>query len=131
MVLSIYTKNASNLTKKARRYGSGRVDGRTDRKMDRWMDDAKTISLRFHRGKLSTKQRINFHAQEHDTVFQVRLEPQPLDLGPSTLPLHDCAPQLGSILCRYNTYPTQYAPDLRVSIFVYGAFCGSSQPVLR
>ena len=29
---------------------------------------------------------------------------------------HDCAPQLGSILCRYDTCPTQYAPDLRVSI---------------
>ena len=30
---------------------------------------------------------------------------------------HDCAPQLGSILCRYDTCPTQYAPDLR------GAYC--------
>ena len=29
---------------------------------------------------------------------------------------HDCAPQLGSILCRYDTSPTQYAPDLRGSI---------------
>ena len=29
---------------------------------------------------------------------------------------HDCAPQLGSILCRYDTFPTQYAPDLRGSI---------------
>ena len=29
---------------------------------------------------------------------------------------HDCAPQLGSILCRYNACPTQYAPDLRGSI---------------
>ena len=29
---------------------------------------------------------------------------------------HDCAPQLGRILCRYDTYPTQYAPDLRGSI---------------
>ena len=29
---------------------------------------------------------------------------------------HDCAPQVGSILCRYDTYPTQYAPDLRGSI---------------
>ena len=29
---------------------------------------------------------------------------------------HDCAPQLGSILCRYDTCPTQYAPDLRGSI---------------
>ena len=28
----------------------------------------------------------------------------------------DCAPQLGSILCRYDTCPTQYAPDLRGSI---------------
>ena len=27
-----------------------------------------------------------------------------------------CAPQLGSILCRYDTCPTQYAPDLRGSI---------------
>ena len=29
---------------------------------------------------------------------------------------HDCAPQQGSILCRYDTCPTQYAPDLRGSI---------------
>ena len=29
---------------------------------------------------------------------------------------HDCAPQLGSILCRYDACPTQYAPDLRGSI---------------
>ena len=29
---------------------------------------------------------------------------------------HDCAPQLGSILCRYDTCPTQYASDLRGSI---------------
>ena len=29
---------------------------------------------------------------------------------------HDCAPQLGSILCRYDTCPTQYAPDLKGSI---------------
>ena len=29
---------------------------------------------------------------------------------------HDCAPQLGSILCRHDTCPTQYAPDLRGSI---------------
>ena len=29
---------------------------------------------------------------------------------------HDCAPQLGSILCRFDTCPTQYAPDLRGSI---------------
>ena len=29
---------------------------------------------------------------------------------------HDWAPQLGSILCRYDTCPTQYAPDLRGSI---------------
>ena len=29
---------------------------------------------------------------------------------------HDCAPQLGSILCRYDTCPTQYAPNLRGSI---------------
>ena len=29
---------------------------------------------------------------------------------------HDCALQLGSILCRYDTCPTQYAPDLRGSI---------------
>ena len=29
---------------------------------------------------------------------------------------HDCAPRPGSILCRYDTCPTQYAPDLRGSI---------------
>ena len=29
---------------------------------------------------------------------------------------NDCAPQLGNILCRYDTCPTQYAPDLRGSI---------------
>ena len=29
---------------------------------------------------------------------------------------HDCAPQLGSILCRYDTCPAQYAPNLRGSI---------------
>ena len=53
---------------------------------------------------------------------------------------HDCAPQLGSILCRYDTCPTQYAPDLRGEHIVYagytictsrehivyGAFCGST-----
>ena len=29
---------------------------------------------------------------------------------------HDCAPKIGSILCRYDTCPTQYAPDLNGSI---------------
>ena len=29
---------------------------------------------------------------------------------------HDCASQLGSILCRYDACPTQYAPGLRGSI---------------
>ena len=58
---------------------------------------------------------------------------------------HDCAPQLGSILCRYDTCPTQYAPDLRGGghivyagytictsreHIVYGAFCGSTMPHL-
>ena len=59
MVLSIYTKNASNLTK--RYLGmvlEGRIDGWTegwmDGQKDGWMDDAKTISLRLHPGKTST-----------------------------------------------------------------------------
>ena len=51
-----------------------------DGQKDGLTDDNKTISLRLHRGGggggggTSTKQRIKCHAQEHKTVFQVRLE---------------------------------------------------------
>ena len=42
--------------------------------MDRRIRYANTISLRLHRGKTSTKQRIKWRAQERNTVFQVKLE---------------------------------------------------------
>ena len=57
----------------------GLVDRQTDRQTDRQkggqMADAKTISLRLHRGKTSTELRIKCHVQEHNAVLQVRLEP--------------------------------------------------------
>ena len=59
----------------------------------------------------STKQRIKCHAQEHNSVSgEARTH------NPSISDQAHWAPQLGSILCRYETCPTQYAPNLRGSI---------------
>ena len=88
-------------------------------------------------GKTSTMQRTKCHAQEHKTVFQVRLEPA----APRSLVKHSTTPQLWSIVYRYDTCPTQYAPHFKDEhiVFrgyticssrehiVYGAFCGSTR----
>ena len=70
------SENASNLTN---RYLGMFLEVQVDRQIDRQKGghttDAKTISLRFHRGETNTEQRINCHVQEHNAVLQVRLEP--------------------------------------------------------
>ena len=91
----------------------GQVDRQTDRQKGGQMADAKKQYPSYFIGggglEISTEQRIKCHVQEHSAVFQVRLEP-------TTHRYRVCAPQLGSILCRYDTCPKQYAPDLRRSI---------------
>ena len=59
MVLSIHAENASNLTNKyLGMFLEGQVDRQTDRQTGAQTADAKTISLRLHRGETSTEHRI-------------------------------------------------------------------------
>ena len=71
MVPCIYTKNASNLTN---RYFGMVLGGQMDRRMD-GRTTSKQYPSDFIGGKTSTKQRTKYHAQDYNTVFQVRLEP--------------------------------------------------------
>ena len=101
---------------------SGRIGGQTDRQTDRQTGaqtaDAKTISFRLHRGGggepvLSTGFLMSCSRTQRSASGEARTR-NPSISGQALY--HDCAPQLGSILCRYDTCPTQYAPDLRGSI---------------
>ena len=103
-------------------YVSGRTGGQTDRQTDRQTGaqtaDAKTISLRLHRGGgggpvLSTGYLVSFSRTKRSTSGEARTR-NPSISGQALY--HDCVPQLGSILCRYDTCLTQYAPDLRRGI---------------
>ena len=119
MVLPIHTENASNLTNRyLGMFLEGQVDRQTDRQIEGCTDGrAKTISLRLHRGGgipvLSTGYLVSCSRTQGSASGDARTR-NPLTSGQALY--HDCAPQLGSILCRYDTCPTQYAPDLRWSI---------------
>ena len=59
MVLSIHAENAPNLTNRyLGMFLEGQVDRQTDRQTSAQTADAKTISLRLHRGETSTEHRI-------------------------------------------------------------------------
>ena len=94
------------------------MDRQTDRKTGAQTADAKTISLRLHRGGggkpvMSTGYLVSCSRTQRSASGEARTR-NPSISGQALY--HDCAPQLGSILCRYDTCPTQYAPDLRGSI---------------
>ena len=93
----------------------GQVDRQTDRQTGAQTADAKTISLRLQRGKpvLSTGYLVSCSRTQHSASGEARTRNPSIS---GQVLYHDCAPQLGSILCRYDTCPTQYAPDLRGSI---------------
>ena len=118
MVLSIHAENASNLTNRYLGiFLEGQVDRQTDRRVHR-RRDAKTVSLRLHRGGggepvLSIGYLVSCSRTQRSASGEA-LTRNPSISGQALY--HDCAPQLGSILCRYDTCPTQYAPDLRGSI---------------
>ena len=120
MVLSIHAQNAPNLTNRyLGMFLEGQVDRQTDRQTVAQTVDAKTISLRLHRGGggrepvLSTGYLVSCSRTQRSASGEARTR-NPSISGQALY--HDCAPQLGSILCRYDTCPTQYAPDLRGSI---------------
>ena len=117
MVLSILAENAPNLTNRyLGMFLEGQVDRQTDRQTDRQKGaqtaDAKTISLRLHRGEtsrlLSTGYLVSCSRTQRSASGEARTR-NPSISGQALY--HDCAPQLGSILCRYDTCPTKYAPD--------------------
>ena len=113
MVLSIHAENAPNLTN---RYLGMFLGGQTDRQTGAQTADAKTMSLRLHRGGepvMSTGYLVSCSRTQRSASGEARTR-NPSISGQALY--HDCAPQLGSILCRYDTCPTQYAPDLRGSI---------------
>ena len=108
--------HASNLTNRYLcMFLEGHVDRQTDRQKGAQTANAKTISLRLHRGKpvLSPGYLVTCSRTQRSASGEARSR-NPSISGQALY--HDCAPQLGSILCRYDTCPTQYAPDLRGSI---------------
>ena len=117
MVLSIHAENASNLTNRyLGMFLERHVDRQTDRQTGAQKADAKTISLRLHRGGgavLSTGYLVSCSRAQRSASGEARTR-NPSILGQALY--HHCDPQLRSILCRYDTCPTQYAPDLRGSI---------------
>ena len=116
MVLSIHAENAPNLTNRyLGMFLEGQVDRHTHIQTGAQKADAKTISHRLHRGKpvLSTGYLVSWSRTQRSASGEARTR-NPSISGQALY--HDCAPQLGSILCRYDTCPTQYAPDLRGSI---------------
>ena len=114
MVLSIHAENAPNLTNRyLGMFLEGQVDRQTDRQTGAQTADAKTISLRLHLGGepvMSTGYLVSCSRTKRSASGEARTR-NPSISGQALY--HDCAPQLGSILCRYDTCPTQYAPDLR------------------
>ena len=100
MALSIHAENASNLTN---RYLGMFLEGQVDRQTGAQTADAKTISLRLHRGGgpvLSTGYLVSCSRTHRSASGEARTR-NPLISGQALY--HDCAPQLGSILCRYDT----------------------------
>ena len=108
--LSRGSENASNLTKRYLGNVSGRTGRQTDRKVDR-RPTPKQYPSDFIGGKpiQSRGQSVMFK-----NTTQCFRWGNPSISGQALY--NDSAPQLGSILCRYDTCPTQYAPDLRGGI---------------
>ena len=125
MVLSIHAENAPNLTNRCLgMFLEGQVDRQTDRQTDRQIDgcidgrrqnNISPTSSGVGGGKpvLSTGYLVSCSRTQRSASGEARIR-NPSISGQALY--HDCAPQLGSILCRYDTCPTQYAPDLRGSI---------------
>ena len=115
MVLSIHAEKAPNLTN---RYLGMFLEGQVDRQTDRRVHGRPTpkqYPSDFIGGKpvLSTAYLVSCSRTQLSASGEARTR-NPSISGQALH--HDCAPQLGSILCRYDTCPTQYAPDLRGSI---------------
>ena len=96
-------------------YVSGRTDRQTDRRVHR-RPTPKQYPSDFIGGKpvLSTGYLVLCSRTQRSASGEARYR-NPSISGQALY--HDCAPKIGSILCRYDTCPTQYAPDLR------GAYC--------
>ena len=98
-------------------YVSGRTGGQTDRQTDGCIDGRRqnNIPPTSSGGKpvLSTGYLVSCSRTQRSASGEARTR-NPSISGQALY--HDCAPQLGSILCRYDTCHTQYAPDLRGSI---------------
>ena len=137
--ISIHAENAPNLTNRyLGMFLEGQVDRQTDRRVHR-RPTPKQYPSDFIGGGgepvLSTGYLVSCSRTQRSASGEARTR-NPSISGQAFY--HDCAPQLGSILCRYDTCPTQYAPDLRGSILCMqgtqyapresilcrGAFCG-------
>ena len=122
MVLSIHAENAPNLTNRyLGMFLEGQVDRQTDRQTGRRghrRPTPKQYPSDFIGGGggpvMSTSYLVSYSRTQRSASGEARTR-NPSISGQALY--HDCAPQLGSILCRYDTCPTQYAPDLR------GAYC--------
>ena len=116
MVLSIHAENASILTN---RYLGMFLEGQVDRQTDGCTDGRRqnnippTSSGGGGEPVLSTGYLVSCSRTQRSASGEARTR-NPSISGQALY--HDCAPQLGRILCRYDTCPTQYAPDLRGSI---------------
>ena len=115
MVLSIHTENPSNLTNRyLGMFLEGQVDRQTYISVHR-RPTPKHYPFDVIGGKtvLNTGHLVSCSRTQRSASGEARTR-NPSISGQALY--HDCAPQLGSILCRYDTCPTQYAPDLRGSI---------------
>ena len=92
----------------------GQVDRQTDKRVHR-RPTPKQYPSDFIGGKpvLSTGYLVSYSRTQRSASGEARTR-NPSISGQALY--HDCASQLGSILCRYDTCPTQYAPDLRGSV---------------
>ena len=92
----------------------GQVERQTDRRVHR-RPTPKQYPSDFIEGKpvLSTGYLVSCSRTQRSASGEARIR-NPSISGKALY--HDCAPQLGSILCRYDTCHTQYAPNLRGSI---------------
>ena len=123
MVLSIHAENAPNRTDRyLGMFLEGQVDRQTDRQTDRRVHrrpTPKRYPSDFIGGGgggavMSTGNLVSSRPQR-SASGEARTRNPSIHVSGQAL-YHDCAPQLGSILCRYDSCPTQYAPDLRGSI---------------
>ena len=128
MVLSIHAENAPNLTNRyLGMFLEGQVDRQTDRRVHR-RSTPKQYPSDFIRGKpvLSTGYLMTCSRTQRSASGEARTRNPPIS-GQALY--HDCAPQLGSILCRYDI--AGYTICTSREHIVYGAFCGSTNLHLR